>query len=204
MKWSQPCEVCVLRLSPRVFINLFIWLVLLWCGEYLLSRWHTRPPDWSAKLCEDVYGSFDEIALVDMTDMASPSLAARQVVVDREIKACSDVGFFLRLELSCPTKHILSTRRLRLLPRYFTQSENVKMENHIHGRPDLRCFEPLLETRRDPEIWRSLFLAGFDETDGSQNLPFPPATVKRTSMEQLACQQWRFWTDIDRVLELSA
>ena len=115
-----------------------------------------------------------------MTDMGSSSLAARQAVADKVAKACSDVGFFYAQNHPVPQNIIDKT--FEAIARYFAQPEKVKMENHIHQRPDFRGFEPLFETKLDPKTrgdMKESFLAGFDETDGSQNLPFPPVTDKR-------------------------
>ena len=127
----------------------------------------------------DTLETFNEIPLVDMTDMDSPSLTARQAVADNVAKACSDVGFFYALNHSVPQDVIDDA--FEAIAKYFSQPEEAKMETHIHKRPDFRGFEPLFETKLDPRSrgdMKESFLAGFDETDGSQNLPFPPVTDK--------------------------
>ena len=114
-----------------------------------------------------------------MTNMASPSLAARQAVADKVAKACSNVGFFYAQNHPVPQDIIDET--FEAIARYFSQAEEVKMENHIHKRPDFRGFEPMFETKLDPNTrgdMKESFLAGFDETDGRQNLPFSPVTDK--------------------------
>lgn len=117
-----------------------------------------------------------------MTDMASPSLAARQAVADKVAKACSDVGFFYAQNHPVPQEIIDET--FEAIVQYFSQPEEVKMENHTHKRTlgsGRQGYEPLFETKYDPKSrgnMKESFIAGFDETDGSQNLPFPPVTEK--------------------------
>jgi isopenicillin N synthase-like dioxygenase len=116
---------------------------------------------------------------VDMTDMASLVLEARQAVADKVGRACSDVGFFYAQNHPVPQDIIDQT--FETVAKYFAQPEEAKMENHIHKRANFRGFEPLYETKLDPTSrgdMKESFLAGFDETDGNQNLPFPPVTSK--------------------------
>lgn len=127
----------------------------------------------------DAHETFNELPLIDMTDVASPSLAARQAVADKVAKACSNVGFFYAQNHPVPQKII--DEAFGAMAQYFSQPEKVKMENHTHKRPNFRGFEPLFETRVDPKTKGDLkesFLAGFDETDENQNLPFAPVTDK--------------------------
>ena len=114
-----------------------------------------------------------------MTDMASSSLAARQAVADKVGKACSDVGFFYAQNHPVPQDVI--DEAFEASKEFFSQPEEVKMENHIHKVPNFRGFEPLFETKLDPKTrgdMKESFLIGPDETDGSLNLPFPPVTGK--------------------------
>lgn len=127
----------------------------------------------------DAYETFNELPLVDMTDMASPSLVARQAVADKVAQACSDVGFFYAQNHPVPQEIIDET--FEAIAQYFSQPEEVKMENHTHKTSSVRGFEPIFETALDPKTKGDLkesFLTGFDETDENQNLPFPPVTDK--------------------------
>lgn len=112
-----------------------------------------------------------------MTDMDSPSLVARQAVADKVAKACTDVGFFYAL--NHPVPQAIIDEAFKTIAEYFSQPDEVKMENHSANRPDFRGFEPVnevgrgLRTKKDK---RESFFMGSDETDGNQNLPFPPVT----------------------------
>lgn len=117
-----------------------------------------------------------------MTDMASPSLTARQAVTDKVGKACSDVRFFYAQNHPVPQDFIDET--FEAVAQYFSHPEEVKMENHIHKRANFRGYEPMLETKMDAKTKGDMkegFLAGFDETDGNQDLPFPPVADKPSS-----------------------
>ena len=110
-----------------------------------------------------------------MTDMDSPSLEARQAVADKVAKACSDVGFFYALNHPVP-QHIID-KAFRTIAQYFSQPDEVKMENHARNRPDFRGFEPVSETGRglrNKGDKKESFFMGYDETDSNQTLPFPP------------------------------
>ena len=110
-----------------------------------------------------------------MTDMASPSLAGRQAVADEVGKVCSSVGFFYAHNHPVPQDVIDET--FEAIREYFAQPYEVKMQNHIHQRANYRGYEPLLETKMDSKSKGDMkegFLAGSDETDGNQDLPFPP------------------------------
>lgn len=127
----------------------------------------------------DAYETFNELPLIDMTDIASPVLAARQAVADEVAKACSNVGFFYAQNHPVPQEIIDEV--FEAIAQYFSQPEEVKMENHCHQSPDFRGFEPSYALKFDPKSKgdsKESFLAGFDETDGNQNLPFPPVTDK--------------------------
>ena len=123
----------------------------------------------------DAHETFDEIPVIDMTDMDSPSLVARQAVADKVAKACTEVGFFYALNHPVPQDII--DEAFKTMAQYFSQPDEVKMKNHSHNRPDFRGFEPVSETRRGlrskGDIRESFFM-GYDETDSNQNLPFPP------------------------------
>ena len=127
----------------------------------------------------DAFDTFDEIPLVDMRDMTSPDLAKRQAVADKVGKACHEVGFFYAQHHPVP-QDVLD-RTFDAVANYFALPEEEKLKNHIHKVSNMRGFEPMFETRHDPKTKgdrKESFLAGYDETDENQDLPFPAVKGK--------------------------
>ena len=97
-------------------------------------------------------------------------------------KVCTEVGFFYASHHPVSQKVIDDT--LMAVRKYFPQSREVKMENHMRQNEHFRGYEPLLDTKLDPNSRGDLkeaFVMGNDETDAKQNLPFPAKPGKNSN-----------------------
>ncbi|KKK13989.1 hypothetical protein ARAM_000219 [Aspergillus rambellii] len=121
--------------------------------------------------------TFNEIPLVDVTNITSPSFEARKAVADKVAKACTDVGFFYAQNHDVPQEII--DEIFAAIKEFFAQPHESKMEVHIHKKIGFRGFEPLFETKLDAKTrgdMKESFLMGPDKSDPDQELPFPPLT----------------------------
>jgi isopenicillin N synthase-like dioxygenase len=121
--------------------------------------------------------TFNEIPLVDVTDITSPSFEARKAVANNVAKACAEVGFFYAQNHDVPQDVI--DEIFAAIKEFFDQPNEAKMEVHIHKKVGFRGFEPLFETKLDSKTrgdMKESFLMGPDKTDPAQELPFPPLT----------------------------
>ena len=86
--------------------------------------------------------------MIDMSGMFSKSLADRKKVADEVSKACEEVGFFYAQNHSVPEGVVKET--FAAMEKFFAQSREKKMEVHVHKNPFVRGYEPLYETKLDP------------------------------------------------------
>lgn len=127
----------------------------------------------------NAYKTFDEIPLVDMTNLASSFIEERKAVAAEVIKVCSEVGFFYAQNHPVPQEVIDET--FEALAKFFSQPNEVLAESHTKKTNNFRGFEQLFETKYDTKTrgdMRESFLIRANETDGDQDLPFSPDTDK--------------------------
>ncbi|KAF3389880.1 Isopenicillin N synthase [Talaromyces pinophilus] len=102
------------------------------------------------------YQTFEEITLVDVTDITSPSFEGRTAVADKVAKPCAEVGFFYARSHDVPQDVI--DEIFAAIKEFFDQPNEEKMTVHIHKK-----------NRGD---MKASFLMGPDKTDAAQELPF--------------------------------
>lgn len=81
--------------------------------------------------------------------MFSQSLEERKMLAAEVSKACHDVGFFYAQNHSVGDEIIAKT--FKAAEQFFALPLQDKMEVHIHKSKVLRGYEPLYETKLDPD-----------------------------------------------------
>ncbi|KAI7969649.1 hypothetical protein EIK77_000896 [Talaromyces pinophilus] len=123
------------------------------------------------------YQTFEEIPLVDVTDITSPSFEGRKAVADKVAKPCAEVGFFYAQSHDVPQDII--DEIFAAIKEFFDQPNEEKMKVHIHKKVRFRGFEPPFEIKLDSKTrgdMKESFLMVPDKTDAAQDLPFPAHT----------------------------
>lgn len=125
------------------------------------------------------YQTFEEIPLVDVTNLTSPSVEACKAVADNVANACVEVGYFYAQNHDLPQDVI--DEIFAAIKEFLNQPNEERMKAHIHKKVEFRGFESLFETKLDSKTsgdMKESFPMGLDKTDLAQGLLFPALTGK--------------------------
>ncbi|KIY47478.1 2og-Fe oxygenase family protein [Fistulina hepatica ATCC 64428] len=116
--------------------------------------------------------TFNEIPVIDFTDIDSSSLATRKALGKLLYQTCSEVGFFYAKGHGIPQSVLDET--LSALKKFFELDHDTKMTAHLHKNPAIRGYEPMGETKLDPKSngdTKEAFTMGDDLLELEQNYP---------------------------------
>jgi hypothetical protein len=113
--------------------------------------------------------TFNEIPMIDMRRMFSPSLEDRKELAAAVGKACREVGFFYALNHDVPKGLIGDT--FEAIANFFALPLDDKMEAYMRNSSIYRGYEPLLEIKLDPSTRGG-------KSDGGSSRPPPDLTYR--------------------------
>jgi isopenicillin N synthase-like dioxygenase len=96
----------------------------------------------------DAKDTFESIPVINVEGMFSDSLEERKKVAAEVGKASREVGFFYAQNHSVTEDTVTET--FKAVERFFALPVEDKMEVHIHKSNVVRGYEPVFETKMDP------------------------------------------------------
>lgn len=96
----------------------------------------------------DAKDTFESIPVINVEGMFSDSLEERKKVAAAVGKASREVGFFYAQNHSVMEDTV--TKTFEAIEKFFALPIEDKMEVHIHKSNVVRGYEPLFETKMDP------------------------------------------------------
>lgn len=96
----------------------------------------------------DAKDTFESIPVINVEGMFSDSLEERKKVAAAVGKASREVGFFYAQNHSVTEDTV--TKTFEAIEKFFALPIEDKMEVHIHKSNVVRGYEPLFETKMDP------------------------------------------------------
>ena len=132
-------------ISQKMYFDLHTMLSILQFVYYFEGGKRSSRPILTGAVAKPTFSS---IPVIDISPMFSSSLKERQQLASQVGKACRGVGFFYAQNHNVP--EALISRTFKAVEDFFRLPLEEKMQCHIHKSPALRGYEPLFETRLDP------------------------------------------------------